>query len=54
MSEKNPWVVVATFCEELSPVIQPALDAVVQVCNAVSKADNRLALERTTVVEALE
>lgn len=54
MSEQNPWVVVATFCEELSPVIQPALDAAVHVCNAVVKADNRLMLERTTEVRALE
>lgn len=54
MSEQNPWSIVATFCEELAPVIQPALDATAQVCNAVVKADNRLLLERTTEVRALE
>jgi hypothetical protein len=46
MSEQNPWVVVATFAEALSPVLQPAADAVAQVCHAVVDADQKLEMKR--------
>ena len=46
MSEKNPWVVVATFAEELAPHVQPLLDGVASVCNAVVKADEKLYLKQ--------
>jgi hypothetical protein len=47
MSEQNPWVVVATFTEELAPHIQPLMDSVATVCKAVVAVDQKLLLKQT-------
>ena len=44
MSQQNPWVVAATFAEELAPHVHPLLDSVAAVCHAVVKADQTLDL----------
>ena len=49
MSTSNLWAVLATFAEELAPVVQDALTAVAAVSNAVVKADTRVLTETQTL-----